>query len=471
MPAIIDVAADVAGRSGRLGGMGVGRVRSYGSNGGRCSALAVVVAVVLTATAVLQAEVDPNESVAYPNGGYGLIICGNTHYGWEPYDQLSEELLRSTYQVLTQVYHFDPNKVWVLANDGEDDWTQGMFDPAPADKATVAEAFRVIGERMWADADTPRNLWVFIAGHGARLRTDPATKVQIRLADGPVYDHAFVDEIINQLHNNTYGSCPIDRLDLIVTPCYGAGLIDDLRSSFHNVRGKAWPNVQHLSVITAGDCYDMTAIFFAVPMLQALADLDGTVTDLDGDGVISIYERFDHAARRDICNPDRPYTPWVPDTIYVRGELYWIQDLDEHPIYYEWNGMTLDVKVNDPNLGHVTMDPPSSDPNRPFYSAGSHVTLTAVPSEGRVFRWWLIDDPNQSGDPHWGFADDAHSIVIAMNSNRHVTAVFLPDAETEVYWRILPDGEWRQCGAGAALPLSVLAACAPAMRMRRPRRR
>jgi hypothetical protein len=147
----------------------------------------------------LQAGLDPNRSQSYPDQGYALIICGNTHYGWEPYDQISEELLRDTYLILTTVFHFDPNNVWVLANSGEDDWTQGLFDAQPADKATVAETFRTIGQRMWMNARTPRNLMVFIAGHGARSRLDPPTKTQIKLADGPIWDDAFVADANNPI--------------------------------------------------------------------------------------------------------------------------------------------------------------------------------------------------------------------------------------------------------------------------------
>ncbi len=379
---------------------------------------------VLIGCGTLYGVQDPNGSEPYPVGGHALIICGNSHYGWPEYDAVAEELLRQSYLILTQAYGFDPNHVQVLANNGEDDWTQGLFDAQPADRATVTAAFRTVGQRLWTDSSVPRNLWVILAGHGGRSRFEPAMEVQVKLADGPVYDHVFVNEIFNQLQNNDHNACPVERIDLIMTPCYVSGLVDDLRDNFRHLRGTTWPNVRHISMITSGDCYDMTAMFFAIPMLTGLWNTTGEVDDLNGDGILSVYERFSFAARHDLTNPSSPYTPWAPDMIYLPGENYMIKDYDEHPLYYEWNGLSLRQTTTNDLWGDVVIDPAPEDVNAPAYRMGTRVTLTAEPTTGRIFGYWLIYDPNHPEDSNWASRDTSNPLETVMDVNRRVEAVF-----------------------------------------------
>jgi hypothetical protein len=140
--------------------------------------------------------------------------------------------------------------------------------------------------------------------------------------------------------------------------------------------------------------------------------------------VLSVYERFERAAKQDVTNPDRPYTPWVPETIYVPGEQYLIHDFDEHPIYYEWNGVTLRLNVTNDFWGQVHLSPDSQDPNLPAYPMGTEVTLTATPAAGREFGGWLIYDPNHPGDANCATVDANNCITITMDGNREVTASF-----------------------------------------------
>lgn len=101
---------------------------------------------------------------------------------------------------------------------------------------------------------------------------------------------------------------------------------------------------------------------------------------------------------------------------------------------------SLTIEYVNPQLGQVEFDPPPDDANAPQYAAGTTVTLTAVPNEGRSFGQWKIYDPNFPGDANHAAIDSNASIQLLMDADRQVTAVF-------------------KCasGAEALLPLLVLA--------------
>jgi len=94
---------------------------------------------------------------------------------------------------------------------------------------------------------------------------------------------------------------------------------------------------------------------------------------------------------------------------------------DEHtgvPYY----GMNLDI-VNEP-WGTVQLEP--NDANGPpfLYASGAEVTLTAKPNPGRELTHWLVYHPDHPGDANHAAVDANNPIVIVMNTNREVTAVF-----------------------------------------------
>lgn len=417
----------------------------------RSAPTVVLICVLLPAS--VRADLDPNESQTYPRQGYAMIICGRFGYG-DPYDDLARGMLRSVYLVFTEVLAFDPNRVWVLVEDGQDDWTQGLFDALPADQATVAETFRTVGERMWSDSSTPRNVFLVLAGHGTRSDDDPPTRTLLRLADTNIYDDAFVAECFNQINNNQHGASPIERLDIVTTVCYGGGLIDDLRGNFHALRGSGWPNAEHFSMLSSGDCYDLTSAGFALQLITDLAGDPNDVPDLNGDGVRSIYEIYDHSARLSLMNPEEPYTPWVPETIYVPGERFLLTTWREHSLYYEWNAPTQFYSLIiacPPSQGRVECDPAPSDPKAPQYSPGTTVTLTAVPIEGKLFKHWELYDPNYPSDDNHAVTDTNNPITVLMDADRQVAVTF-------------------QCATDAApfLPLALCAAGLVILARRKP---
>jgi len=393
----------------------------------RALGLLVGASLVVGLSRPARAQLDPNCSDEWPTGGYGIIICGNSIVFGNDYDEIIKGMLRDAYRRLTEVLLIEPNNVWVLVDRGEDDWTEGLFDALPANKTNVSAAFRTIGQRMWDDANTPRNLVAIIAGHGSRYSGDPATKTLLQLASGLIYDYRFVNDCFNQINNNAYNGSPIERLDLIMTPCYGGGLIDDFRTNFHNRRGSSWPYAKHFSSLTAGDCYDITTGIFGAVMLNAVGADPNVfyVPDINGDGVLSIYEYFRYAARQDITNPQVSYTPYVPETIYVRGQNYVPLGYSEHPLYYEWNApVSLQVTCRLSTQGHVEIRPEPNDPNAWQYPLGTRLTLTAVPAPDRFFKYWELYDPNYPGDDNYVTIDANNPLTLFLRGDRQITAVF-----------------------------------------------
>ena len=79
-----------------------------------------------------------------------------------------------------------------------------------------------------------------------------------------------------------------------------------------------------------------------------------------------------------------------------------------------------------------------------FRAAGTEVTLTAEPDEGKAFNMWKLYDPNHPGDANYVVTDANNPITLLMNG----------DYEVEVKFK---------CGSGLEpmLPvmLGVLGAC------------
>ncbi len=389
---------------------------------------ALLLAVVVSTASQARADLDPNESQQFASDGYGVVICGNSYV--DPLvNDLIKDMLRGAFLIMTDYLLIDPNNVWVHVDWGQNEgnWTEGLFDDLPATKAEITDTFQTVGVRMWNDSTTPRNLVVLIAGHGGYGGSPGSMRVQ--LADRLVWDDDFVADCFNQINNNSHGGSPMERLDLLMTMCYGGGLIDDFRDTFHSLRGSIWPNVVHLATVTAGDAVDITTGFFGLQMLYCLAGIT-TPDDLNGDGVISIYEHFHCASREDWTNPTDPnYTPYVPETIYVPSRSYLnIGGYAEHPLYYEWNAappmMSLSVVCCPDTAGEVTLDPQPNDANAPGYPQGTEVELTAIPAQARVFRRWELYDPNHPDDANYATTDTNNPVTIVMDDDRHIRVVF-----------------------------------------------
>ncbi|MBN1343106.1 MAG: hypothetical protein JXQ73_10525 [Phycisphaerae bacterium] len=89
--------------------------------------------------------------------------------------------------------------------------------------------------------------------------------------------------------------------------------------------------------------------------------------------------------------------------------------------------------------GEVILDPPPADANSPEYPAGTVVTLSAEPVDGKYLAHWMIFNPDYPGDENHVVYDANSTTTILMDADREVTAA------------------WR-CGSGlgGALPLLVV---------------
>jgi hypothetical protein len=400
-------------------------------DGLRNSILVYALAVGLMGATAAIAQVDPNASAQYPTNGYGVIICGNSVVFGNDTDALIKQLLLEAYRCFRYNLGFDPNNLWVLVDGGDDSWTEGEFNALPATTTQVGTVFQTVGQRMWDRPDIPRNLIVVIGGHGSRGTAGVATSMKVQLNNATVWDTTFISSYFGKINTNSHNASPIERLDLIMTMCDGGGLIDDFRTFFSTCRGNGkWPNAKHITAMTAGDGFDITSGLFGVYMVQSMRASGEGVPDLNGNGVLSIYEYYNHAAHVDITNPTVPYTPYIPDTLYQPSDYYIPIPFDgdvihEHPLYYEWNAtMSLSVSHRLESQGQVEITPAPSDPNAPAYSYDTRVTLNAVPVPDRIFKYWEVYDPQHPGDANYMATDANNPLAVVMTADRQVTAVF-----------------------------------------------
>ena len=81
------------------------------------------------------------------------------------------------------------------------------------------------------------------------------------------------------------------------------------------------------------------------------------------------------------------------------------------------------TKVNG-SWGRVEMDPEPNDVDEPAFPAGTWVTLTAVPNDGKFFSHWEVYDPNHPDDDNHAVIDANNPLVIRMDADRQIVATF-----------------------------------------------
>ncbi len=94
---------------------------------------------------------------------------------------------------------------------------------------------------------------------------------------------------------------------------------------------------------------------------------------------------------------------------------------------------TLGLSVVNDHMGVVTLSPdqlldPNDDPNDPNavrqYAAGTVVMIDAAPIEGKMFKHWLIFDPNYPGEPYYATEDTNQVLTLAMDQDYEIEAAF-----------------------------------------------
>jgi len=167
--------------------------------------------------------------------------------------------------------------------------------------------------------------------------------------------------------------------------------------------------------------------------------LQFTATAADADGSVQswFWEFGDDANSAD---PSPWHTYGAPGWYLVSCTVSdddGVTNTDWQYLYVDYEPTTLTLEVVNPMWGSVDVDP-----NLPEYTdPNTVVTLTAVPIDGKTFGHWEIYDPNHPGDANYVAIDANDSIVLVMDVDREVIAVF-------------------KCGSGVgqALPLLMIGA-------------
>ena len=92
------------------------------------------------------------------------------------------------------------------------------------------------------------------------------------------------------------------------------------------------------------------------------------------------------------------------------------------------------TKTNDP-FGDYDVDPYMPGY---AYSPGTEVTIYAIPSEGKSFKFFRLFDPNHPDDANYAIEDANNPITLLMDADYKVTVAF-------------------QCGSGMAPLLPMIA--------------
>ncbi len=152
-----------------------------------------------------------------------------------------------------------------------------------------------------------------------------------------------------------------------------------------------------------------------------------------GGGYVDIYINEELIAT--LYNSDPSYLYYVAhevsgDEFAYRFDFYSpVPDDVRHMVVrngyvYEPSTLTLNV-VNDA-WGEIERgpEPNYANPPRYYYMGSPEVMLTATPIEYRAFAHWLVYDPNHPSDANHAVTEANNPLVVTMDIDREVTAVF-----------------------------------------------
>jgi len=119
-----------------------------------------------------------------------------------------------------------------------------------------------------------------------------------------------------------------------------------------------------------------------------------------------------------VTQPDQGWTAFFVELEFDSGSLFPHKFTTQVRVIPE--PARLNLTVVNSSWGTVQVEP-----NLPkYYDPNTTVTLTAMPIEGKVFRYWELYDPNHPDDDNYVVIDANNPLRIVMNDNREVTAAF-----------------------------------------------
>jgi hypothetical protein len=178
------------------------------------------------------------------------------------------------------------------------------------------------------------------------------------------------------------------------------------------------------------------AYFVAIPPPQYTLTIN-----VIGSGTVGKYPdkaTYNHGEQVSLMatpNPGYVFSGWSGD-ISNNTNLYVVLTMDGNKSItatFSESHYILTVSVSIPGSGTVTINP-----NKPQYTYGEQVTLTATPNSQYFFRGW-------GGD----LSGPNNPVMVTMNANKRVTSVFSPLAG--------PPGGWKSIGpkAGSIILVAV----------------
>ena len=86
---------------------------------GQSQRFGIAIVAVTCLVAPLWADIDPNASEPYADGGYGIIVCGNSTISADPnVNDSLKDFLRESFLYLTEVRGIEPDDIFVRVDDG-----------------------------------------------------------------------------------------------------------------------------------------------------------------------------------------------------------------------------------------------------------------------------------------------------------------------------------------------------------------
>ncbi len=99
-------------------------------------------------------------------------------------------------------------------------------------------------------------------------------------------------------------------------------------------------------------------------------------------------------------------------------------DSDDWALHVALPMLPLTLTETNGVWGDVDVQPEPDDPEDIQFPAGTEVTLTALPVEGKSFRHWQIFDPGHPNDANYATLDANDTTTIVMDTDLHVNAVW-----------------------------------------------
>lgn len=264
----------------------------------------------------VKAKIDLTSSAEKPEcKKFALLYSGGGD--WEFAYERFYNNLEFMYQTLKFRYGFSDDNIVVIYKDGHSFDDSIMHVDFPANEVGLDNAFLYLDTRMGKNGD----LFVYTTNHGGGYNVKE-TKLQFGLEDfnKDEIDNYEIDETLlyyendpnllsDDLFNEKIASLHLKTLIAVFQQCFGGGFLRDLRSP-NTCLLSASNEFELAYASTRNTFFDEFSHLFIAALNEAFEDGTGiNDVDLNGDGIISIYEAYFYAKKKD----NRDEHPMIDD--------------------------------------------------------------------------------------------------------------------------------------------------------------